>query len=189
MRKKKYMILVVVIVVIAMVVTIVANLSGFGKPKTESIAQKVDKNKIIQKSSSGKAAKSKDGSKDEVVLKDNASAQDKAKLVDDYLNKVVTDSADKKVSVAFKQNGKEVEQATIYKDLNASGSNMKYSLRVQNGFLPTNRFIEVFLDGDTSGHSITVGPKKLKYSSEKKMFYGVVELTNDDQIKSNIKIK
>lgn len=190
MRKKKYMIFVVAIVVVALIVSIVANFAGvFGKPKGEDIAKKVDKNNIVQKSNSSKSNKDDKGTKNEVVLKDTASKQDTAKLVDDYLSKVVSDSNDKRIDVSFKQNGKEVEQATVYKDLQASGSNIKYSLRIQNGFLATNRFIEVFLDGDSSGHSINVGQKKLKYSSEKKMFYGVVELNDDNQIKSNIKIK
>lgn len=203
MRKKKSMILVVVIVVVALVVSIVSYLiSDIGKSSNKSIAQKVDKNNIIQKSNSSKSSadtksagtkgtstKGTAGTKDEVVLKSTASKEDTSKLINDYLNKVVTDSNDKRTEVSFKQNNKEVEKGVVYKDLQSPGSNIKYSLRIQNGFLPMNRFIEVILQGDSSGHTVSISNANLKYSSEKKVYYGVVNLTDENKIKDSIKIK
>lgn len=193
MRKKKYMIIVVAIVVVAMVVSIMSYLIGYiGQSSSKSIAQKVDKNNIIQKSSSNKNVKDNNGTKstkDDVVLKNDASNSNKAALINDYLNKVIADSKDERTEVSFKQNNKEVEKAVVYKDLQSSGSNIKYSLRIQKGFLPMNRFIEVILDGDNSGHTVMVGNEKLKYSTDKKIFYGVIAMTDENKIKSSIKIK
>lgn len=189
MRRKKLTVIVVVVVVVALILSIGGYLiSDLGKSSsTKDIAKKVDSKKIVQETN---VKKDKSGNKNEVVIKNDANANDVAKFTNDYLSKVVSDSNDKVVRVSFVQNNKQVQNAVVYKDLKSSSGNIKYSVRIQNGFLPINRFVEVIVDtANPLKNSVSAFGKNLKYNNEKKLFYGVVNSSDEQKIKDSIIVK
>lgn len=194
MKKKKLIIIVIIVVIMGIIGAYLVN--GIGKSSSsKKNVEKFDSKKIVEKVDSKKIVKKTDikaGSKEntnEIVLKNTASQDDVAKFINDYLSKVVSDSNDKVIKSSFVQNDKQIQNATVYKDLKNSNG-IKYSLRIQSGFLPINRFVEVIVDtNNPSKNAVSILGKSMKYSSEEKVFYTVVNSSDEQKIKDNIIIK
>lgn len=194
MKKKKLIIIVIIVMIMGIIGAYLVNSIGKSSSSKKNV-EKFDSKKIVEKVDSKKIVKKTDikaGSKEntnEIVLKNTASQDDVAKFINDYLSKVVSDSNDKVIKSSFVQNDRQIQNATVYKDLKNSNG-IKYSLRIQSGFLPINRFVEVIVDtNNPSKNAVSILGKSMKYSSEEKVFYTVVNSSDEQKIKDNIIIK
>lgn len=187
MRKKRLTIVVVVVVALAIIVSAGVYFipNALKQSKASSAVKAVDKKSVVEKVSHSKNDKAVTN---DIVIKKGADKKDVSKLVNDYLTKVVSETDDKVTKVTFKQDGKTVEDAEVYKNLQVSDSKEKYSLRIQNGFLPMNRFIEIKPSKDNAKRIVSVKGENLRYNSKQKVFYGIVNISDAQKIIDSIKI-
>ncbi len=133
-----------------------------------------------------------------VIVKDSTNDDDAAKLGDSYTKELQKKYPDKQVVVKVSDKQGFVTNVTGNYNPNistgsvATGSSElpKATIRIGKGVLDFDRLIVVTLDTpNPERYSVTVLNEKLKYFADRKIFQQVIEETDENKIKNNLKIE
>ena len=206
-KRKKIMKIIIAIVALAMIVSTFAGIFGNRSAKTEN-QTKVTKDSISEKDKKAiNDTLSKDVPQDVKKDMQNAKVQVSGNAVNgvivlsQQLNKIQSDKVAEEYAKTLtdKYKGKDINVKVVYKNqdvakVNSSSVTLAKNIpsaiiKISSGITEMDRYVSVKLNTDKpQEYSVEVGGKKLEYFAEGKYFDGVVEKTDEAQIKKSIKV-